>query len=111
MGLEVILMVYRARSVGVTVTLDINALLFIDKYAEKNKLSRSMGLNELLRLARAYLKVLDAQAIAEGDESVETPSILLKREASSAVLAASKLEKKAVAIAEKPKKKKKSSGA
>lgn len=80
--LEVIPMTQRARMVNVTVSIQTKALYYLDEYAQRNRLSRSGAADELFRLARAYLKLLDTQEVEEGDESLEIPSILLKREQS-----------------------------
>lgn len=105
--MEVKPIVHRARSVGVTVTMDVNALVFIDKYAEEQKLSRSMAMTELLRLSRAYLKVLDAQKAVEGDVSVETPSLLIEKTPISAIAAEKALIRKGQEMLTAPKKHKK----
>jgi len=65
-----------------TVTIDVKALLYVDEYAQKYRYSRSGAVNELLRLARAYLKVLDVQDVGKSDVELEKPSLLLEKEQS-----------------------------
>lgn len=72
-------MVHRASTVSMTVTIDVKALLYVDEYAQKYRYSRSGAVNELLRLARAYLKVLDVPDDEKGGEVLETPSILIEK--------------------------------
>ena len=96
-------MVYRARSVSTTITMEMAAMQYLDDYAKKNNLSRSMAISELLRLARAYLKVLDAQECIEEPYELETPSILIERRSKSAHQAAKELETKEKQLLEKKK--------
>ncbi len=70
----------RARTVSITITVDLKALLYADEYAQKYRLSRSGAIGELMRLARAYLQVLETKEVQEGDIELEVPSILLEKE-------------------------------
>ncbi len=75
-------MVRRAQTVSITVTVDMKALWYLDEYAQKNRLSRSGAIGDLMRLARAYLQVLDTKEVKDGDIELEKPSILLEKDQS-----------------------------
>lgn len=102
-------MTRRARTVSMTITVETEALYYVDHYAQEHHFSRSGAVNELLRLARAYLKVLDAQDGAEAGDVVEKPGFIIKREARSRVGSPEYLEELAAEVAarqeKKPKKK------
>lgn len=75
-------MSHRARTVSMTITVDLKALLYVDGYAEKNRLSRSAAVNELLRLGRAYLKVLEVPDDEKEEGELEVPSLVLEKQRS-----------------------------
>lgn len=109
---EVMYIVYRARSVGFSATVEMKNLIFIDSYAQKNHLSRSMSLNKLLQLAFAYTKVLDAQDAQRATEEAKkvgkmTPEQLSERvEEYQAFIDAQSQAKPIKPSKKKPKKKK-----